>query len=328
MFRIPTVLRAQELLDIAFRRTKKARGKGRSQLERSKSLSLSRVDAFCETIRTVLKRVYTSFPSFDQLSPFYWELIDIVAVIGDTKGALGRVRWTYEKTGDIAREARSAIGRSQAVQDVERARKACYGRVSSIVEGLDEQLTFLGGVRNDLKRLPGVDPNQPTVVVAGAPNVGKSQLVRAMSSGRPRVESYPFTTQDLFLGHFEVDGIRWQIMDTPGLLDRPVSERNEMERKALVALRHLATAIIFLLDSTETCGYPRKDQEALLAELKELYPETPILEVENKADLGPSTGKRQRISALTGQGVDELIRDVVKRTTSPAPGGEPPWEAE
>ncbi len=313
---------------MAFLRAKKARGKGRSPLERSKSLSLSRVDAFCETIRTVLKRVYTSFPSFDQLSAFYWELIDIVAVIGDTKAALGKVHWTYEKVGDVAREARSAVGRSQTVQDVERARKACYGRVSSLLGELEAQLRFLGEVRDDLKRLPGVDPNRPTVVVAGAPNVGKSQLVRAMSSGRPRVASYPFTTQDLFLGHFEVEGTQWQIMDTPGLLDRPVSDRNDMERKALVALRHLATLIIFLIDPTETCGYPMKDQEALLTELKELYPETLILEVENKADLGPSTGKRRRISALTGEGVEDLIEEVIRETTSPAPEDEPPQEAE
>ncbi len=296
-------------------------------MERLKSISQSRVDALCETIRSTLKRVYSSFPSFDQLPPFYWELVDIVAGIDETRKALGTLRWTYEKVAEVGRVARKAIRRGQNVPEIERARKECYGRVSSLVEALEEPLAFLGAIRDDLKGLPIVDPSHPTMVVAGAPNVGKSQLVRATSSGRPKVASYPFTTLDLFLGHFDLNGTRWQIMDTPGLLDRPIHERNELERKALVALRHLATAIVFLLDPTETCGYPMEEQEALLAELRDLYPETPILDVENKADLGPSKSSRPRISALTGQGIDELLQEVLRRTTSPAPGDEPPRAA-
>ncbi len=328
MFSIPTVPTAQELLDKAFRRAKKARGRGRSRLDKSRSLSLSRVEALTETVRSTLKRVYSSFPSFDQLSPFYQELVDIIAGVDETKRALGRLRWTYEKVGKVTREARAALRRSQGIGDVEKARKACYGRVSSLVEELKDPLTFLGVVRDDLKKLPIVDPAQPTLVIAGTPNVGKSQLVRTISTGRPKVATYPFTTLDLFLGHFELDATRWQVMDTPGLLDRPIHERNELERKALVALRHLASVIIFLLDPTETCGYPMEEQESLLAELRDLYPEIPILDVENKADLGPPAGERLQVSALTGQGTKTLLSEVFLRVTSPAPEDAPPQRAE
>ncbi len=328
VFRIPTVPTAEELLDRAFRRAKKAVGKGRSALERSKSLSLSRVNAFCQTIRSSLKRTYEAFPTMERLPPFYWELIDVLAGVDEVRKNLGSLRWAHQKVGEVAGRTRTAVKRSRDRAEVEKARKACYGRVSSLVEEVDSSLRFLNEVRNMFKGLPSVQPSLPTIVIAGSPNVGKSQLVRAISSGRPKVASYPFTTLDLSLGHFDLDGGRHQVMDTPGLLDRPLHERNEIERKALVALRHVADVIIFLMDPTETCGYPMRDQEALLEELKAVFSETPIVEVENKSDLGSGTGKRRRVSALTGEGVDRLVRDVVGLPTSLSPEGEPPGEAE
>ncbi len=324
MFRIPTVPTAQEVLDRAFNKAKKAKGKGRGALERSKALSLSRVDAFAETIRSSLMRVYKSFPTMENLSPFYWELIDVLVGVDAVKKNLGSVRWAYLKVGDVARGSRTAIRRSTSVDGIERARKGCYGRVSSLLSEIDSSLRFLNDVRNQLRSLPTVDPSLPTLVVAGSPNVGKSQLVRAMSSGRPRVASYPFTTLDLSLGHFEVSGARYQVLDTPGLLDRPLHERNEVERKALVALRHLADVIVFLFDPTEICGYPLKDQEALLEDLKATFGETPIVEVDNKADLPGGRGSRMQVSALTGAGVDTLVRQVVEILTSRVPEVEPP----
>jgi len=44
----------------------------------------------------------------------------------------------------------------------------------------------------------------------GAPNVGKSSLVQALSSGLPEVCDYPFTTRSIKMGHFYVDGRRHQ----------------------------------------------------------------------------------------------------------------------
>jgi nucleolar GTP-binding protein len=327
VFTVPTVPTAQEILDKAFRRAKKARAQGENALERAKALSISRLEAFCITIRTSLRKVYESFPSMEGLPEFYRELIDILAGAEEARRSLASLRWAYTKIGDIQRQARVSIMRSKNRGAVDKARKACYGRVSSILHELEPALRFLNELRNTLRKLPSVDPDLPTVVVAGSPNVGKSQLVRAMSTGRPRVAAYPFTTLDLSLGHFTVDYTRLQIMDTPGLLDRPLGERNEVERKALVALRHLADVIILLLDPTETCGYPMEQQEALLEDLKEAFPDTPILEVENKADLGRGTGKRMQISSLTGEGVDELVEEVMRLLTSPSPGGEPPQEA-
>ncbi|MFQ6012437.1 MAG: NOG1 family protein [Thermoplasmata archaeon] len=323
MFRLPPVPTADELLDRGFRRARKARGTGRRFLDRARSRSLERLTVFAKPIRTALREVYRSFPSLDGLSPFYRELLDVTAGLEETKRNLASLRWAAEQVTRRVTEARAAIRRATDQTEIERARKACYGRVASVLHEVDSSLAFLRRVRADFRRVPGVAEDIPTMVIAGSPNVGKSQLVQALSQARPTVATYPFTTQDLSLGHVDVEGHRFQVLDTPGLLDRPVSERNEVERKALVALRHLADLIVFLLDPTGTCGYPLADQEALLADLRSAFPETPFLEVENKADVGSGTGTRRHISALTGRGLEGLLREAVGALTSPAPASAP-----
>jgi nucleolar GTP-binding protein len=321
VFPLPPVPTGQELLDRGFRRARKVRGaKGRTALDRARSRSAQQLTSFGQPIREALRKISKAFPSLDDLPPYERELLDVTAGVDATKRHLASTQWAEQQVAKRVRESRDAVRASATPADMERARKACYGRVASVMREADTSLDFLREVRKALRRVPGVDENLPTLVIAGSPNVGKSQLVQALSRARPTVATYPFTTQDLSLGHFEFGGRLLQVLDTPGLLDRPVSERNPTERKALVALRHLADAIVFLLDPTGTSGYPLEQQEALLADLRLTFPDTPFLEVENKADLGPGTGARRHISALTGRGLPGLRREAQAALTSPVPG--------
>lgn len=59
------------------------------------------------------------------------------------------------------------------------------------------------------------------MTLVGAPNVGKSSLVRLFSSGKPEVQNYPFTTKGINMGHILVDEKRFVFTDTPGVLPRP-----------------------------------------------------------------------------------------------------------
>ena len=61
-------------------------------------------------------------------------------------------------------------------------------------------LAWLGEARETLKRLPHLDAMQPIIVVCGAPNVGKSALIGALSTGTMEVNHYPFTTKQLHVG--------------------------------------------------------------------------------------------------------------------------------
>jgi len=43
-------------------------------------------------------------------------------------------------------------------------------------------------------------------------------------------------------------------MDTPGLLDRPIDERNEMEKLTFASMAHLPTAVLFVIDPSGLSG--------------------------------------------------------------------------
>ena len=59
-------------------------------------------------------------------------------------------------------------------------------------------------LHKSLRNVPIVRLDCPAVVLVGAPNVGKSSIVRAISSGTPEVNNYPFTTRGMTLGHVQV----------------------------------------------------------------------------------------------------------------------------
>ncbi len=255
------------------------------------------------------------FPSLDRLPPFYRELVDVLLDLGQLKKHLGALDWAADKVREITRLYRGRIGRA-AGGSISELRREAYGRLSSVVKQIAPDLEALVDARKALRRVPEVDPSIPTIVVAGYPNVGKSSFVRAASTGRPKVADYPFTTKGVSLGHFDRGVHRYQILDTPGLLDRPMDERNKMERQAIAALAHLANGVLFLLDPSETCGYPLEDQRRLLEEVRTLFPGVSLVVAATKSDLDGAPSDEIRVSAVTGAGVAEVLDLLLEQVTS------------
>jgi nucleolar GTP-binding protein len=144
-------------------------------------------------------------------------------------------------------------------------------------------------IHKELRRIPVIDLSIPTVVLLGSPNVGKSSIVRAVSSGTPEVNDYPFTTRGVSIGHI-IDlsrDLKFQVMDTPGLLDRPDGDRNEMEKLTYASLAHLPTAAIFVIDPSGLSGSHSTLQAQLNVRqaLKARFPRRPWLDVISKGDL-------------------------------------------
>ncbi len=322
MFELPSILRAPELLDKALGRAARATAKGRDYEARTRNLAVAKVQTAGQTIESTLHGYVKAFPTLDKLPPFYRELVDILLDRDALRKHLGAVNWAAQTAAGLTREYARRIGRAP-LKEVLGLRKEAIGRLSSVVKQVSGDLDALVEARIALRRIPSLDPELPTIVVAGYPNVGKSALVRAVSTGKPRVADYPFTTQGVTVGHFDRGVRRYQILDTPGLLDRPMERRNKIERQAIAALRHVANAVLFLLDPTETCGFPLNDQLRLLASVEETFPGVPIVVLENKADLGGETLGHLRGSALTGEGIVEALDAVVAKATSRGPGDVP-----
>jgi nucleolar GTP-binding protein len=87
----------------------------------------------------------------------------------------------------------------------------------------------------------------------------------------PKIEPYPFTTKDIMLGYIHTPYFSIQLIDTPGMLDRPFDTMNPIEKKAVLAIRHLANLIIYVIDLTETCGYSVEEQLRLLEQIDKTF---------------------------------------------------------
>jgi nucleolar GTP-binding protein len=137
-----------------------------------------------------------------------------------------------------------------------------------------------------------------------------------MTGARPKVDVYPFTTKQILVGYFERRHKRYQVVDTPGLLDRRLDDRNPIERQAVMALEHLANVVIFIFDPSGTCGFPMDEQMNIYNDIKSAFG-VPAIPVFNKSDLKEPDEKAKKISpyvcsAKEGRGIEEVVEEIVK----------------
>lgn len=313
--KIPIILNAEQLLDRAIRKTKKIQIHDRDVRFKIKKTIIARIDSFATVIISTLEKYVKEFPSIEQLPSFYQEIIDIKIDTNKLKKSLGAVDWARKTCAMIYSKQGRALKKTGNIDFLKQKQKEIYGRISSVLKQIDEHLMFLATAQNIMKKFPDIQ-DVPTVVIAGYPNVGKSSLLRLLSSAKPKIAQYPFTTKQIHVGHIERKEKyvkkQYQIIDTPGLLDRPLSKRNDIEKQAIAALTHLADLIVFISDPSETCGYSLEDQLNMLSQIKEIFSDVPFIVVENKVDLKKTNSSHLKISCTNNEGIDEVIKEIFK----------------
>lgn len=305
-YKVPTVLTSEELMDKAFHRASKITKKGSDALDGRKKTTLAKITASGDIIVTTLNVYTKKFPLMEKGEDFIPELVDLIVGIDKYKKALGAVNWASNRTEKLKNECLREVRRSKDPDIIESVRNSFYGRLSSYLRQIQDDLIFLQEVKNTFRKLPAVDPAIPTLVVAGFPNVGKSKLVTELSTAAPQIAPYPFTTKGIIIGHIKDDWRMFQVIDTPGLLDREFEERNDIEKQAVLALRYLTDIMIFIIDPSESCGYSVKKQTDLLEAVKKGFPGVPIIVAESKSDLLRTDSGNVHFSAETGEGMKEL----------------------
>lgn len=151
------------------------------------------------------------------------------------------------------------------------------------------------------------------VALIGFPNAGKSTLISRISAARPKIADYPFTTLEPNLGVVRTDDdFEMVVADIPGLIAGASDGRGLGHR----FLRHTerARVLVVLVDlaSMEETS-PAEQQQVLLEELGAYRPELlerPRILAASKADVAQLDAPQGalRISAVTGEGLPELIR--------------------
>ena len=310
------------ILDAAFHRASLATPHGDSKLQRDRLRAKLKV---VRSTATVVRHLRIETRRFAKPGLTEFEEALVAGAFGDTTlaRALVRVRRAEERIRNLAQDAERGVARASSPEELGDRVRACYGRLSSFVREVDPDLERLRQITEFLRHRPSLDPGAPTLVVAGFPNVGKSSLVARLSTARPKIADYPFTTLSIAVGHADLGFDRLQVLDTPGVLGRK-GQSNPAEAEATTAVGRAATVVLFVIDPTGRSGYSLADQEALLARWREEYPGIPIVEVETKSDLGSRASDRLQVSAVTGAGMDPLWAALREHLT---PRGElPPME--
>lgn len=300
-------------MDKAYSRAAKISKRGTNALDGKKKTALAKVTASGDIIVSTLNGYVSRFPRLDKEDDFFPQLVDLVIGIDRYKKSLGALNWAAGRTDKLKNDCLREIRRSKDISYIESTRSGFYGRLSSYIRQISADLLFLQDAKNKFRHLPAIEPNVPTVVIAGFPNVGKSSLVTAMSTAAPEIAPYPFTTKGIIIGHIEDSWRKFQIIDTPGLLDRSFEERNDIEKQAVLALRYLTNIMVFILDPSETCGYSMEKQTALLRSIREGFVGVDIIVAESKSDIIKTGSENMFFSAQTGENMEGLSGLIINK---------------
>lgn len=333
-YHVPT---SKELLDIAFKRGMKSSAqvsKNAPILIKAKKKESKRIKIVIEELINRVLNIIKMIPIIDELPDFYRELASILVNVDEFKLTLGKLNGILPILRQIEREYLGKLNRIEAPKEGDQLRRAVFGRVSSIINKQKKNLEYLNNIRGHLREIPSIDYTMPCVVVAGYPNVGKSSIVREISTNKKiEVQEYPFTTKKLNMGHLEIerrfDKIKIQCLDTPGILDRPMAKRNNIELQAILALRLISDIILFVFDPTPASGYMVKSQIELYKEIKYNFSKDGHIEIIiiiNKMDLAKDSeiqylkeklnlkeSEFYLTNALTGENLDKLVKDLKER---------------
>ncbi|WP_439028569.1 NOG1 family protein [Haloarchaeobius sp. DT45] len=302
---LPTTPRSEELIDKAFSRAARA-GRAKSGHDAQTSMLQTASNILSDN----LENVVTAWPDFDEVDPFYYELADAIVDVDEVRKSLSEVTWASRKTAEIRQEYEGRMRRND-LDTARKYRKQAFARLADVVEEIEDDLLRIGAARDELKTLPDINPDEPAIVVAGYPNVGKSSFVNAVTHARGETATYPFTTKGIGVGHFERQHIRYQIVDTPGLLDRPPQERNDIEAQAVSALTHLADCVLFVIDASANCGYPLEAQLELLAAVEDQFDDVPVITVCNKSDVSRDVDADYYMSVTEDENLETVLDAAV-----------------
>ncbi|CCH40721.1 putative nucleolar GTP-binding protein 1 [Wickerhamomyces ciferrii] len=285
---IPTVPEANDLLDIVLNRTQRKTPtviRPGFSINRIRAFYMRKVKFTAEGFDEKLNDLIHGFPKIDDVHPFHRDLMDTLYEKNHYKVSLAAVSRAKTLIEQVSRDYIRLLKFGQSLFQCKQLKRAALGRMATISKKLKDPLIYLEQVRQHLGRLPSIDPNTRTLLICGYPNVGKSSFLRCITKADVEVQPYAFTTKSLYVGHFDYKYLRFQAIDTPGILDRPTEEMNNIEMQSIYAIAHLRSTVLYFMDVSEQCGFSIEAQVKLFHSIKPLFANKSVLVVINKTDI-------------------------------------------
>uniref|UniRef100_A0AC34RI71 Nucleolar GTP-binding protein 1 n=1 Tax=Panagrolaimus sp. JU765 TaxID=591449 RepID=A0AC34RI71_9BILA len=317
---ITIVPSAKDLKDIVLSKTQR-----KTPTVVHRGYAISRIRAFYsrkikflqQTLHDKLTQILTEFPKTEEVHPFYSDLMNILYDRDHYKVALGQINTARHLIAQIAREYVRLMKYSDSLYRCKLLKRAALGRMVKLLKRQNSSFEYLEQVRQHLSRLPSIDPNTRTLILCGFPNVGKSSLMNSLTRADVEVQPYAFTTKSLYVGHFDYRYLRWQIIDTPGILDQPLENRNTIEMQAVTALAHLKSAVLYMMDASEQCDHTIQEQLQLFESIRPLFANKPVLIGLNKIDITRrselSPEKQELLKKLESDGIPVVEISTVSK---------------
>lgn len=263
-----------------------------------------------------LSAILSEFPKVDEIHPFYADLMNVLYDKDHYKLALGQLHTAKNLMDKVCQDYVRLLKYGDSLYRCKQLKRAALGRMCTLMKRQAPSLAYLEQVRQHLSRLPSIDPNTRTLLVCGYPNVGKSSFMNKVTRADVEVQPYAFTTKSLFVGHTDYKYLRWQVIDTPGILDRPLEERNTIEMQSITALAHLRAAVLYVVDISEQCGFTLEQQATLFHSISPLFANKPVLIVMNKID----AKSVEDLSTEQREVLDKMASEAAKVSAGAAAG--------
>eukprot|EP01130_Rhizamoeba_saxonica_P002257 TRINITY_DN12099_c0_g1_i1.p1 TRINITY_DN12099_c0_g1~~TRINITY_DN12099_c0_g1_i1.p1 ORF type:complete len:632 (-),score=152.94 TRINITY_DN12099_c0_g1_i1:116-2011(-) len=286
--KIGVVPGAEEFIDIVLTRTQRKTPTvvhPGYAISRIRKFYMRKVKFTQQTVNEKLSLILEGFPILDEIHPFYADLMNVLYDRDHYKLALGQLNTARRLIDNISRDYVRLLKFGDSLYRCKQLKRAALGRMMKLIKRNSTSLAYLEEVRQHLSRLPSIDPNTRTLLITGYPNVGKSSFINKVTRADVDVQPFAFTTQSLFVGHMDYKYLRWQVIDSPGILDHPLEMRNTKEMQSITALAHLKAIILYFVDISEQCGYSIEQQVELFHNISPLFTGKPLLVVLNKIDV-------------------------------------------
>ncbi|MEK6900346.1 MAG: GTPase [Nanoarchaeota archaeon] len=271
--KIAPVESSKTLLDVAFKKArerskeKKLSGEWEDIIRKKESLKL---DIIKDTLVSKLEDTLSQFPQTEVLPEFYIKLMRLTLDYAAMKKSLGAVNWCSQRVKIFHREYVRKIVKMRSKEMIHKISLEFYGRISSTIKQIDENLKYLEECRRIMRTYPDIK-DLFTVCIYGFPNVGKTTFLNKLADTKAKTAAYAFTTKSINVGYLRIDGMEVQVLDLPGTLARP-EKMNNIELQAELALQELAKMIIFVFDLSESSGYSLEMQTKLFKKIQPLKP--------------------------------------------------------